>query len=139
MSYSGVGTNFFTPLPTSTHTSVALVDINGLAMLVSCDTTPETQASVYSIGCVLIRTDNGTMYQNTGTVAIPVWTVNGTGAAGPTGPTGYSGYTGPSVTGSTGYTGPLGVTGYTGYTGPSVTGPTGYTGYTGYKIGRAHV
>jgi hypothetical protein len=133
MSYSGVGTNFFTPLPTSTHTLVALVDGNGLALLVSCDTTPETQANVYSIGCMLLRTDNGTAYQNTGTVAIPVWTLNGTGAigaTGPIGPTGYSGYTGPNTTGYTGYSGPLGATGATGYTGPSVTGYTGYTGYT---------
>ena len=129
------GTNFFTPI--SAHTNIALTDTDGYAMLVSCDTTPETQADTYQIGCVLIRTDNGTQYQNTGTVAIPVWTLNGVGSVGPTGATGYSGYTGPAVTGATGYTGPNGVTGYTGYTGPAVTGATGYTGpevtgYTGY-------
>ncbi len=128
MPYSGAGTGVFTPI--SAHTNVGLVDPSGLALLVTCDTTAETQASVYSIGCILIRTDNGTQYQNTGTVASPVWTLNGVGSVGPTGPTGY---TGPAVTGPTGYTG---YTGFTGYTGPAgaagATGPTGYTGYTGY-------
>ncbi|MES2006912.1 MAG: hypothetical protein V4436_02255 [Patescibacteria group bacterium] len=107
-----VGTGLFTPY--SAHTNVALLDPNNLAMLVSCDTTPETQAGVYQVGCLLIRTDNGTQYQNTGTTAIPVWTLNGTGAAGATGPTGYTGNLGP-----------------TGATGPAITGATGYTGYTG--------
>lgn len=120
------GTNYFTPI--SSHTNVALTDPNGLAMLVSCDTTPETQAGVYQVGCVLIRTDNATMYQMTGTTASPSWTVNGVGAMGPTG---YTGYTGPAVTGPTGATGAAGATGYTGYTGPI--GATGYTGYTGYS------
>jgi len=82
-------------------------------MLVSCDTTPETQAATYQVGCILIRTDNGTLYSMTGTTASPSWTLNGVGSVGPTGATGYSGYTGR--TGYTGYTGP---TGYTGYTGP---------------------
>lgn len=108
------GTGLFTPI--SAHTNVALVDPNGLAMLVSCDTTPETQANVYQVGCLLIRTDNAALYSMTGTSASPSWTVNGTGAAGATGPTGY---TGPTSTGATGYTG------------PAITGPTGYTGYTG--------
>jgi len=104
------GTNLLWPI--STHTNACLTDGNGLALLVTCDTTPETQANTYSAGCLLVRTDNSTFYQNTGTAASPVWTINGVGAAGPTGPTGY---TGASVTGATGYTG---FTGYTGYTGP---------------------
>ncbi len=93
----------------SSHTLVALTDASNLAILVTCDTTPETtQVDVYQKGCLCIRTDNGTLYSMTGTSASPSWTVNGTGATGPTGPTGY---TGPSVTGPTGYTG---------YTGPGV-------------------
>ncbi len=100
----------------SAHTTVYVVDSSGLALLVTCDTTPETtQTGTYQVGCLCIRTDNGTLYSMTGTTDSPSWTVNGTGAAGPTGPTGY---TGPSVTGATGYTGPIGATGYTGYTGP---------------------
>lgn len=133
------GTNLFSPI--SSVTSVALLDENGLAMLASCNTTPETQAATYQKGCVMIRTDNGTMYQNTGTTASPSWTLNGVGSVGPTGATGYTGPTSTGPTGYTGFTGPLGATGATGYTGPDVTGPTGYTGplgatgttgYTGY-------
>lgn len=103
----------------SSHTSVALVDQNQLAMLVSCDTTPETQANTYQVGCLCLRTDNGTMYSMTGTSASPSWTLNGVGSVGPTGPTGYTGTTGyTGFTGYTGYTGRTGYTGYTGYTGP---------------------
>jgi hypothetical protein len=114
-----VGTNFGVAI--STVTDIWFSNQAGLAILAVCNTTPETQADTYSKGCVMIRTDNGTMYQNTGTSASPTWTVNGVGSVGPTGPTGYTGFTGPSVTGATGptgYTGPLGPTGPTGYTGP---------------------
>ena len=128
------GTNFFTPI--SATCDVALTDRDGNAMLAQCAAVPPTTANIFAIGCIMIRQDNGTMYQNTGTVASPTWTLNGVGAVGPTGATGY---TGPSITGYTGYTGPQGLatgytgpTGYTGYTGPSVTGYTGPTGYTGY-------
>jgi hypothetical protein len=106
---SPVGTNFFTPLPGSTHTSIAFVDQNGLAMSATCDTTPETQANVYQKGCILQRTDTGGVYQNTGTSASPTWTLNQT-ATGPTGLTGPTGPTGPA----TGVTGPTGATGPTG-------------------------
>lgn len=93
---SPVGTNFFTPLPGSTHTAIAFVDANGLAMIASCDTTAETQANVYQKGCLLIRTDTGNWYTNSGSSASPAWTLNSTataatgatGATGPTGPTG---------------------------------------------------
>lgn len=131
------GTNFFTPI--STTCDVGLTNAAGEAQLARCTGVPPTTAGVFGVGCIMIRYDNGTQYQNTGTVAVPVWTLNGVGAQGPTGPTGY---TGPAVTGPTGYTGytgpdgatgPTGYTGYTGetgYTGPD--GATGYTGYTGY-------
>lgn len=72
-----IGTNLFTKLPGSTVTEIALADSNGLAMFAKCSTVPETQASVYAVGCVLIRTDNGTQYQNTGTSVSPIWTLNG--------------------------------------------------------------
>ncbi|MGH7249356.1 MAG: hypothetical protein ACREGC_00095 [Minisyncoccia bacterium] len=107
------GTNFGWAI--SSHTQAYFTDASGLLLFVVVDTTPETQANVYQVGCLAIRTDNGTLYQMTGTSASPSWTINGVGSAGPTGPTGY---TGPAVTGATGYTGPLGATGYTGYTGP---------------------
>ncbi len=96
------GTNFFFPI--SSVTDVAFTDANGLAYFAKCNTTPETQANQYGVGCLMIRTDNGSLYSNTGTSAIPVWTLNGTGGVGPTGATGYTGYTGR--TGYTGYTGP---------------------------------
>ena len=130
------GTNFFTPI--SSTCDVALTNAAGEAMLAQCTGVPPATASTFGVGCIMIRYDNGTCYQNTGTYASPTWTLNGVGSVGPTGPTGY---TGPAITGPTGYTGPQGATGYTGYTGPAVTGPTGYTGdigatgptgYTGY-------
>ncbi len=105
------GSNFCAAI--SAHTQVVLTDSTGLAILVICDTTPETQAATYQVGCLCIRTDNGTLYSMTGTSASPSWTLNGVGSVGPTGPTGYTGFTG-----FTGYTGPQGATGYTGYTGP---------------------
>jgi hypothetical protein len=88
------GTNFFTPI--STVTSIALTDPNGLAMLASANTTGETQANTYQIGCILIRIDAGTWYVNSGTVAIPVWTIAGTGSTGASGFSGKSGFSGTS-------------------------------------------
>lgn len=102
------GTNLFWTI--SSVTDVALTGSDGLAYLAKCNTTPETTANVFGVGCMMIRTDNGTWYCNTGTSASPSWTLNGVGSVGPTGPTGY--------TGLTGYTGYTGRTGYTGYTGP---------------------
>lgn len=95
------GTNFGWKI--SDHTYAVLQDPTGtgLLLLVTCDTTPETQADTYMVGCLLLRTDNGTLYSMTGTSASPSWTVNGTGGVGPTGATGYTGRTG-----YTGYTGP---------------------------------
>lgn len=118
-----LGTNFGVAL--SSVTNIWFTDDSGLAIFVVVNTTPETQANTYQKGCIAVRTDNGTMYQNTGTSASPTWTVNGVGAIGPTGYTGAAG--------ATGYTGYSGYTGYTGYTGAAGgIGATGYTGYTGY-------
>lgn len=94
------GTNLFTPI--SSITSVALTDANGLAMLASTTTTPATTANTFQKGCLMIRTDNGTVYQNTGTSASPTWSINNVGVTGPTGATGP----GTGATGPTGPTGP---------------------------------
>jgi len=108
--------------------------ITGLISLGVVDGTPpagSTYAGLFGLECILQDSVGSGAYQNTGTVAVPVWTVIGTGAAGATGYTGYTGYTGRTgYTGYTGYTGPGNFTGYTGpigatgYTGPSVTGPS---------------
>ena len=109
------GSNFGVPI--SSATNVWFSGQDGLALLIVVNTAPESQANTYSKGCLALRTDTGTLYQNTGSSDTPTWTVNGVGAQGPTGPTG------PSVTG---------YTGYSGYSGPSTTGYTGYSGYSGY-------
>jgi hypothetical protein len=99
---TSLGTNLSSPL--SAHTNIFLTDNNGLAIFVTCDTTPETtQANVYQKACLCLRTDNGTIYQMNGTSASPTWALNST-VAGVTGPTGA---TGPG-TGATGPTGPTG-------------------------------
>lgn len=120
------GSNFFATLTDGAE--AALTQADGSATgnsgqgvyFAKCNGVPATTAYVYEKGCLMIRTDNGTTYQNTGTLASPSWTLNGTGAVGPTGPQGPTGYTGASVIGATGPTGPA----------STVTGPTGYTGYT---------
>lgn len=84
----------------SSVTTIYLTDTTNLAILVTANTTAETQANIYQKGCICIRTDSGAWYSNTGTSASPSWTLNGTG----TGTTGTTGTTG--VTGPTGPTGP---------------------------------
>ena len=114
------GTNLWSTLSDSQEACLTYSDGDatgnqGQAVIFAkCSGVPATTANIYGKGCVMIRTDNGTMYQNTGTLASPTWTLNGSGATGPTGPQGPTGYTGPSITGPTGYTGPQGPTGYTG-------------------------
>jgi hypothetical protein len=96
--------------------------ISGLVTFGTVIGTPPAGASyagIFGLECILQDSVGSGAYQNTGSVAVPAWTVIGTGAAGATGYTGFTGYTGR--------------TGYTGYTGPgsTVTGPIGPTGYTG--------
>lgn len=123
------GSNFWATLTDGAEAALTQADGNATGnsgqgvYFAKCSGVPATTANVYEKGCVMLRTDNGTMYQNTGTLASPSWTLNGTGAVGPTGPLGPTGYTGASITGATGSTG---------YTGASITGATGSTGYTGY-------
>jgi hypothetical protein len=63
-------------------------------------------AGIFSLECLLQDLDGSGTYQNTGSVAVPAWSLIGAGAAGSTGPTGYTGPAGTGATGPTGYTGP---------------------------------
>ena len=137
------GTNLFVAI--SSTCWVALTEQEGQsgsngneqpAMLAKCDGVPPVTTRVFGVGCLMQRTDNGSLYTNTGTFVTPIWTLAGTGALGSTGYTGYTGYTGPggaaSSTGSTGPAGSIGATGATGYTGTiGSTGPAGAAASTG--------
>jgi len=104
---SSAGSNFFTSI--SSITDIALTGSDGLAYFAKCNTTPETIAGVFGVGCLMIRTDNGSQYQNTGTTASPIWSLNGTGARGSQGSMGSLGSTGPQGTqGTQGSIGPQG-------------------------------
>lgn len=70
--------------------------VNTGYILVTSNNTPETTANTYSEGCLCIRTDNGSLYQNTGSFASPSWSLNGTGASGASGTSGKSGFSGVS-------------------------------------------
>lgn len=67
-------TNF--PLPISTTCALQLGDATGYAIIATCDGVPPTSANFFQVGCLMVRTDVSTLYTNTGTVAIPVWTAN---------------------------------------------------------------
>lgn len=77
----------FTSFPTaiSTTSQVLLADQNDLAILVSGTGAADTTASIYQHGCLYYRTDSGTgsnaVYQNTGSSAVPSWTLVDTGVA----------------------------------------------------------
>lgn len=109
-----LGTNLGVPI--TSHTTGYLTDANNLFLLVTCDTTPETSGleNVFAPGCLLIRTDSPSFYQNTGTAASPSWTANGTGARGSQGSMGTQG--------SLGVTGPQGTQGTQGSQGSQGTG-----------------
>lgn len=71
------GTNLFAS-ETSTL-DIALTDENGLAVVAKCTGVPPTTANIFQHGCLIIRTDSGAgvdaQYQNTGSSAVPVWTL----------------------------------------------------------------
>jgi hypothetical protein len=92
------------------NVSVALNDENGYAMLIKC-TVGNIPSSVagYAEGCVLIATDAGSLYMNTGSNSSCTFTLNGTGASG------YSGYSGTS--GTSGFSGKSGFSGTSGTSG----------------------
>ena len=53
---------------------VALTDIDsGEAMLARCNGVAPTTANLFAEGCLMIRVDNGKLYSNQGTAAVPVW------------------------------------------------------------------
>ncbi len=77
------GTNFFKAI--TSVTDACLVDStvtsvnSGLLYFAKCTGSPETTANLYGHGCIMIQTDSGTgvaaVYQNTGSVASPSWTL----------------------------------------------------------------
>jgi len=73
------GTNLFA---TVTNTLKAcLTDQNGLIVIGSCVGTPPTTPNTFAKGAMIIQTDLGTNnnFQNTGTTASPVWSLNQAG------------------------------------------------------------
>lgn len=79
MARNPVGTNFFSK-KTSTL-DICLTNEKAYAILAKCVGAAPSTADLFAIGCLMIR-DNGAHYRNTGTVAIPVWTLIGTVGAG---------------------------------------------------------
>lgn len=77
------GTNLFGKA--SSTLDIALTNANGYAVLASCTGAPsaQTAAGTFEHGCLMNRTDSGTgvnaLYQNTGSVAVPAWTLLDTG------------------------------------------------------------
>ena len=79
---------------------------------------PAATAGYFEKSCIIQNIDDGLLYQNTGTIANPVWTVQGTGGPGPKGPTGPAGAKGATgaknyVVGATFNFGPSAVTSLT--------------------------
>ena len=71
------GSNFFSKA--SDTLQIALTDESGLAVLARCLGAAPTTANVFQHGCIIIRVDSGTgvaaLYQNTGSSAVPSWTL----------------------------------------------------------------
>ena len=73
-----------------------------LVMLGTIEGVPPTSyAGIFGRNCVLQRTDATGSYSNTGTTAVPVWTLIGTAATGITALTGDVTGTGPGSTATT--------------------------------------
>jgi hypothetical protein len=79
------GTDLFTLVPGSTTCWVALTEeygeINGNqpGMVAKCIGVPPVTAYVFGTGCLMLRMDTGSTYQNTGTFAVPYWTLMASG------------------------------------------------------------
>lgn len=75
------GTNLFSAATATLN--IALTDSQGYAMFASCNGAAPTTAGVFQHGCLMNRFDSGTgtnaLYQNTGSVAVPSWTLLDTG------------------------------------------------------------
>src|ERR1035437_10350867 len=81
---SNLFTNF--PTPISQTCTVLLGDKDGFAILAECTGTPPTPANVFAHGAIMSQTDSGTgslaLYENTGSTAVPVWSLLSTGGTG---------------------------------------------------------
>ena len=61
------GTNFFAPVLNAPKVLVALTDEAGNCFLVKCLAADiPSGAAGYAVGCILVATDTGTPYKNTG-------------------------------------------------------------------------
>ncbi len=82
------GTNFFTASDFNPNVSIALTNIDRLAMLGSFIGSVPTDVDVYAKGCFMIKADGGSgLYQNVGTPATPNFQAIGGGAGNPAGAT----------------------------------------------------
>lgn len=88
-----IGTNLFAPVgPVSPLVTpilrIALADEVGLAMYAECLGTLPTTANTFAHGCLMVQKDSGTgvnaLYQNTGSSAVPAFTLIDTALAGGT-------------------------------------------------------
>lgn len=118
------------------NNSVYVPDVNAAARLslgvTSSPTVNNDVNSGYTVGSVVIKTDNSAYLCTDNTADNAVWMPysfsNSTGPTGSLGPTGIDGNIGPTGLGATG---PTGIDGQTGPTGLGTTGPTGIGGQTG--------
>lgn len=80
------GTSFSTLAKSATN--ISLTDQNGYGLFGDCVGAPDTTAGLYQHGCLMIRNDTSTgtpaTYQNTGSIASPVWTLLDTALPGDT-------------------------------------------------------
>jgi hypothetical protein len=80
------GTSFSTIAKSATN--ISLTDGNGYGLFGDCTGAPDTSAGLYQHGCIMVRSDTSTgtvaVYQNTGSVAVPVWTLFDTALPGDT-------------------------------------------------------
>lgn len=80
------GTNYYTIIKDTSYAYE--VDRDGYVLKGKFDTiaSPLTDANVYQKGCLMTKTDaapaTSTLYENTGTLAVPSWTLVGTGGGG---------------------------------------------------------
>ncbi len=79
------GTNFYTPISATCWVAFTTETQNSsfeqLAMMAKCTGTPPTTANVFEHGCIMTQTDTSSgspsLYENTGTSALPVWNLIG--------------------------------------------------------------
>lgn len=68
-----------TPTPLNSACNLIYGDKEGYALLATCTGTPPVTADVFEHGCLMYQLDSGTgvaaVYQNTGSTAVPSWTL----------------------------------------------------------------